>query len=158
MNRFTAGCSLIIASLLFGACGGTASGTRAPDGGSDSGVGAQRGTGGQGAGGGGTATRTGGAPGGFAGSTGNGGTAGSGPVGCQTGGAQCNNCVDDDRDGLIDTADPECVGSTDNDESTFGTGIPGDNSDACKQDGFFDGDSGMGNDGCEWNLKCDPLN
>src|SRR5207248_1283847 len=28
----------------------------------------------------------------------------------------------------------------------------------CKQDCFFDGNSGMGDDGCEWNLKCDPAN
>jgi hypothetical protein len=30
--------------------------------------------------------------------------------------------------------------------------------DACKQDCFFDGDSGMGNDGCDWDLRCDPAN
>jgi hypothetical protein len=30
--------------------------------------------------------------------------------------------------------------------------------DACKQDCFFDGNSGMGNDGCEWQLQCDPKN
>ena len=34
----------------------------------------------------------------------------------------------------------------DNDESSFATGIPGDNMDACKQDCFFDGNSGMGDD------------
>ena len=28
--------------------------------------------------------------------------------------------------------------------------------DACKQDCFFDGNSGAGNDGCLWQLKCDP--
>jgi hypothetical protein len=48
-------------------------------------------------------------------------------------------------------ADPECVGPCDNDEATFGTGISGDNMDACKQDCFFDGNSGMGDDGCDWN-------
>jgi hypothetical protein len=29
--------------------------------------------------------------------------------------------------------------------------------DPCNQDCFFDGNSGAGNDGCVWNLKCDPL-
>ena len=58
---------------------------------------------------------------------------------------------------MIDYADPECVGPNDNDESSFATGIPGDNVDACKQDCFFDGNSGMGDDHCLWQLKCDPL-
>jgi hypothetical protein len=69
---------------------------------------------------------------------------------------QCANCIDDDGDGLIDGADFECAGPLDNDEATFGTGISGDNMDACKQDCFFDGNSGQGDDRCEWNLKCDP--
>ncbi len=69
---------------------------------------------------------------------------------------QCANCIDDDGDGLVDGADFECAGPLDNDEKTFGTGIPGDNQDACKQDCFFDGNSGAGDDRCEWNLKCDP--
>jgi hypothetical protein len=69
----------------------------------------------------------------------------------------CSNCVDDDSDGLVDSADPECTGALDNDESSFATGLPGDNSDACKQDCFFDGNSGSGNDGCLWDLRCDPL-
>ncbi len=71
---------------------------------------------------------------------------------------QCANCKDDDGDGLVDWLDPECAGPLDNDEATFGTGIPGDNQDACKQDCFFDGNSGAGDDRCEWNLKCDPKN
>ena len=70
---------------------------------------------------------------------------------------QCTNCRDDDGDGKVDSADPECTGSLDNSEASYATGIPGDNSDACKQDCFFDGNSGSGNDGCEWNFKCDPL-
>jgi hypothetical protein len=70
---------------------------------------------------------------------------------------QCTDGIDNDMDGLIDGADPECTGSADNDESSFGTGIPGDNVDACKQDCFFDGNSGMGDDGCQWQLQCDPM-
>ncbi|HVR61648.1 MAG TPA: hypothetical protein VMU50_07095, partial [Polyangia bacterium] len=71
---------------------------------------------------------------------------------------QCSDGIDNDGDGLIDYDDPECVGPLDNDEGSFATGIPGDNVDPCKQDCFFDGNSGMGNDGCDWQLKCDPLN
>jgi hypothetical protein len=56
--------------------------------------------------------------------------------------AECNNCVDDDSDGLIDGFDPECTGPLDNREDSFATGIPGDNIDAKKQDCFFDGNSG----------------
>jgi hypothetical protein len=70
---------------------------------------------------------------------------------------QCSDGIDNDGDGLIDLADPECIGPLDNDESSFATGIPGDNMDACKQDCFFDGNSGMGDDHCLWQLKCDPL-
>jgi hypothetical protein len=73
------------------------------------------------------------------------------------GSTQCSDGIDNDGDGLIDYADPECVGPLDNDESSFATGIPGDNVDPCKQDCFFDGNSGMGDDGCLWQLKCDPL-
>jgi hypothetical protein len=97
------------------------------------------------------ALSTGGA--GTGGATGTGGTGGGKiPIG-QT---QCSDGLDNDADGKIDYADPECVGGLDNDESSYATGIPGDNVDACKQDCFFDGDSGMGNDGCLWQLKCDP--
>jgi hypothetical protein len=72
------------------------------------------------------------------------------------GNTQCTNGIDDDGDGLIDEQDPQCTGQLDNDESSFATGIPGDNMDPCKQDCFFDGNSGQGDDKCEWNLKCDP--
>lgn len=70
-----------------------------------------------------------------------GGTGGGGP--CEPSKAQCNNCIDDDEDGLIDGDDPHCAGPIDNDEATFATGIPGDNQDDRKQDCFFDGNSGM---------------
>ena len=73
------------------------------------------------------------------------------------GSTQCSDGIDNDGDGKIDYDDPECVGPLDNDESSFATGIPGDNMDACKQDCFFDGNSGAGDDHCDWQLKCDPL-
>ena len=78
--------------------------------------------------------------------------------GGKVGNPQCSDGIDNDGDGKIDYADPECVGGLDNDESSYATGIPGDNVDACKQDCFFDGNSGMGDDGCMWQLKCDPMN
>jgi hypothetical protein len=67
---------------------------------------------------------------------------------------QCADGKDQDGDGLIDQADPECVGPNDNDESTFATGIPGDNRDTACQDCFFDGNSGSGNDGCRVATSC----
>jgi hypothetical protein len=70
---------------------------------------------------------------------------------------QCSDGIDNDGDGLIDAADPDCTGPYDNDESTLGTNIPGDNID-CQEDCFFDGNSGQGNDKCSWNVGCDPLN
>lgn len=71
---------------------------------------------------------------------------------------QCTDCVDNDADGLADGFDPDCTGYLDDDESSFATGIPGDNVDPCKQDCFFDGNSGQGDDKCEWDLACDPKN
>jgi hypothetical protein len=73
---------------------------------------------------------------------------------CTPGGPQCSNCIDDDGDGRIDGFDPECTGPFDNDESSFATGIPGDNKDPINQDCFFDGDSGAGNDGCNQHVCC----
>ncbi|MCA9707404.1 MAG: hypothetical protein KDK70_16250, partial [Myxococcales bacterium] len=69
----------------------------------------------------------------------------------------CGNGLDDDGDGYYDLSDPECTGPCDDDESSFATGLPGDNMD-CKQDCFFDGNSGQGDDGCNWDLRCDPAN
>jgi hypothetical protein len=69
---------------------------------------------------------------------------------------QCSDDKDNETtpDGKIDALDPECSGPFDNDESTFATGIPGDNSDPFVQDCFFDGDSGGGNDKCRWDIRC----
>ena len=64
--------------------------------------------------------------------------------------------MDNDGDGKTDTADPECISPCDDREDTFATGLPGDNMDPCKQDCFFDGNSGGGKGDCAWNLKCDP--
>lgn len=91
-----------------------------------------------------------------AGDDGGGGTIDASPSTgpCMAGNAQCNNCIDDDGDGYIDSRDIECTGPLDNDESSFSTGIPGDNMDTVNQDCFFDGDSGAGNDGCNIHVCC----
>jgi hypothetical protein len=134
------------------------------------------GKGGKGNGGGADGTGDPGAAGnGGPGSAGNGGpgTAGSGgpgtagasgkgsAVSCAPGASQCNDGKDNDGDGLVDALDPECSGPCDNDEGTFATGISGDNMDderSCHQDCFFDGNSGQGDDGCDWDIRCDPEN
>lgn len=82
---------------------------------------------------------------------------GGGPVDCGGTIWSCGDGKDNDGDGLIDLMDPECTGPCDDDESSFQTGIPGDNMD-CRQDCFFDGNSGQGDDGCLWDLRCDPAN
>jgi hypothetical protein len=131
--------------------GGGAAGSAAT--GSGGAGGAFHGTGGAAAGG-----KGGSAPSGTAGSGGAGVGGAGGLAGGKLGTTQCSDGLDNDGDGKIDLLDPECVSPLDNDEASFATGIPGDNVDACKQDCFFDGNSGMGDDGCNWQLKCDPSN
>src|SRR4051812_43315620 len=92
----------------------------------DSGAGASGGMGAGGNGAGGTSGTSGtGGTGGTGGASG--GAAGSASFGCQVNPSQCTDGIDNDGDGLIDGADPECSGPCDNDEGTFSTGIPGDN-------------------------------
>ena len=76
------------------------------------------------------------------------------PAGCDPDGPQCNNCIDDDNDGYTDGFDVHCISSIDDDESSFATGISGDNMDMTWQDCFFDGNSGAGDDGCRYNYCC----
>jgi hypothetical protein len=149
-----AGVAALSAALAVG-CGGSTSAlshTGGAGAGAGAGGGGKTGSAGAGqAGASGTAGAT-----GASGATGAGGAGGSFlkiPIGM----TQCSDGIDNDHDGLIDSADPECTGPSDNDESSFATGIPGDNIDPCKQDCFFDGNSGMGDDGCQWQLNCDPL-
>ena len=65
----------------------------------------------------------------------------------------CDDGQDNDGDGLVDGQDPECTAPYDDDEGSFATGIPGDNKDDC-QDCFFDGNSGHGDDGCQYATEC----
>ncbi len=69
----------------------------------------------------------------------------------------CGNCLDDDADGVADAFDAECLGPCDDDELALQTGLQGGNAAACRQDCYFDGDAGPGNDQCEWSHACDPL-
>jgi hypothetical protein len=79
------------------------------------------------------------------------------PTDCRSQRYLCGNCIDDDGDGKIDALDPECLGPCDNDELGLSTGLTVGVSAACKQDCYFDGDNGPGNDKCEWSHQCDPL-
>ena len=66
----------------------------------------------------------------------------------------CGDCLDNDRDGLVDMQSPQCVTPCSYSESLFDdppTGI-----DPCKRDCAFDYDQGSGNDGCEFDMACDP--
>ena len=73
---------------------------------------------------------------------------------CGSAPCQCNNGIDDDGDGTIDGFDVECTGGIDDEESSFATGIPGDNRDPKWQDCFFDGNSGAGDDRCRYPTEC----
>jgi hypothetical protein len=78
----------------------------------------------------------------------------TGTLFCGNSPCKCNNGIDDDRDGTIDGFDVECTGGIDDDESSFATGIPGDNRDPKWQDCFFDGNSGAGDDRCRYPTEC----
>jgi hypothetical protein len=79
------------------------------------------------------------------------------PTPCQGQIYQCGDCKDNDGDGLIDSDDPDCTGPCDNTEDSYFGGIPGQNNAPCRQDCYFDQDTGSGNDQCYWSQDCDPL-
>lgn len=70
---------------------------------------------------------------------------------------QCGNCQDDDGDGRADSEDPDCLGPCDDDETNLSTGLPTADTGNCRQDCYFDGDAGPGNDKCLWSSQCDSL-
>jgi hypothetical protein len=70
---------------------------------------------------------------------------------------ECGDCIDNDGDGYIDDEDPNCMGPCDNNEAGLEPNIDGSPLSGCNRDCYFDKDSGSGNDGCEWELQCDPL-
>jgi hypothetical protein len=69
----------------------------------------------------------------------------------------CGNCLDDDSDGIIDALDPGCIGACDASEDVYDLEIPGGDTPTCLRECYYDADQGPGNDGCEWNESCDPL-
>ena len=94
------------------------------------------------------------------GSTAMGGTTMAGmPMPVECGGKiyECGDAMDNDGDGAIDGGDKECTSPCDDSESSFQTNLPGQNLD-CNNDCYWDDDSGVGNDKCEYDLQCDPLN
>ncbi len=70
---------------------------------------------------------------------------------------QCGDCLDNDSDGLVDADDSLCLGPCDNTEDSYYGGIPGQNNSPCRQDCYFDQDTGPGNDDCYWDHRCDEL-
>ena len=91
-----------------------------------------------------------------AGSPATGGSAGCEPVTCQGKGPYaCGDCVDNDLDGAVDAHDIECTGPCDDTEDAFAGGIPGQNNAPCRQDCYFDFNSGSGDDQCYWTHQCD---
>lgn len=82
------------------------------------------------------------------------GDAGTFEIWCGSSLCACSDGQDNEGDGVADGFDSECTGPFDNDETTFATGIPGDNRDPKWQDCFFDGNSGAGDDGCRYHTEC----
>ena len=68
----------------------------------------------------------------------------------------CGDCDDNDGDQQVDSDDPECTGPCDDTENSYYGGIPGQNNAPCRQDCYFDRDTGSGNDQCYWSHECDP--
>jgi hypothetical protein len=105
---------------------------------------------------------------GAGGATGSGGTTGTGGAGATSGGCHliqcdgrvtiCGDCMDNDGDGLVDNADPECLGPCDNTEGpALLTGVGGETGNQCGADCYFDFGNGSGGGDCKWNRSCDPL-
>jgi hypothetical protein len=76
---------------------------------------------------------------------------------CQGHTYACGDLVDNDKDGLLDSQDPDCLGPCDNTEDSYFGGIPGGSGPGCLQDCYWDSNSGSGDDECYWNHACDPL-
>jgi len=71
---------------------------------------------------------------------------------------ECNDCTDNDMDGLIDSHDPECLGPCDNTEGPgLESGVGGTTGNSCGVDCYFDFGNGPGNDDCLWDHRCDTL-
>jgi hypothetical protein len=74
------------------------------------------------------------------------------PTLCGKSVCKCDDGKDSDKDGLVDGLDPECTGPFDDDEKTFGTGIPIPKG-PCR-DCFWDDNGGSGDDDCKYPAMC----
>jgi hypothetical protein len=79
------------------------------------------------------------------------------PASCGNAILACGNCIDDDGDGRVDAADPECLGPCDDSEAELFSGSPPRVNGSCRTDCYFDRNTGPGDDGCRWSYTCDPL-
>ncbi len=70
---------------------------------------------------------------------------------------ECGDLEDNDADGFIDYQDTDCLGPCDNTEDSYHGDIPGDLSETCKVDCYWDNGNGSGTDECYWDHRCDPL-
>ena len=71
---------------------------------------------------------------------------------------ECGDCVDNDGDGVTDSRDLDCLGPCDNTEGPgLSSGVGGVNRANCGIDCYFDFGNGPGNDDCQWDHRCDPL-
>jgi hypothetical protein len=108
MTKTGVGLYLLTGALLL-ACGSKHDGTANTAGGGGNAGGAGGMAGGNGGGAGGSAGASGGGAGGTS------GAGGSASVGCPVNPSACTDGIDNDGDGKIDSDDPECVGTCDND-------------------------------------------
>ena len=69
--------------------------------------------------------------------------------------SQCSDDIDNNSDGFVDMASLYCKAPDDNDESSFHSGVVGDDTNLPRSlDTWFDLDSGSGNDGCQIHACC----
>jgi hypothetical protein len=71
---------------------------------------------------------------------------------------QCGDLVDNDKDGLLDSLDPDCLGPCDNTEDSYFPDLPSNTNNSCKLDCYWDAGDGSGDDTCYWTHECDPNN
>jgi len=71
---------------------------------------------------------------------------------------ECGDLVDNDKDGLLDSVDPDCLGPCDNTEDSFFPDLPSNTNNSCKLDCYWDAGDGSGDDECYWSHECDTNN
>ena len=78
------------------------------------------------------------------------------PTTCQGELRACGDCLDNDRDGLVDMADLQCLSPCDDSEDSIGAQPRlADEWDGCRRDCGFDGNGTPADDECQWSLACD---